>query len=50
MIGGILMEYEEFMEMYQHSQKLSQSFKKGFNLGKNIQIGQKNVIAIWRLR
>lgn len=34
MIGGILMEYEEFMEMYQHSQELSRSFKKGFNLGK----------------
>ena len=34
MIGGILMEYEEFVEMYQHSQKLSQSFKNGFNLGK----------------
>ncbi|MFJ7983086.1 hypothetical protein ACIQ1D_22835 [Lysinibacillus xylanilyticus] len=28
------MEYEEFIEMYQHNQELSQSFKKGFNLGK----------------
>jgi len=45
MIGGILMEYEEFVEMYQHSQKL----RMGLILGRNIQIVLKSVIVIWRL-